>query len=82
MIDGTDLVIGGSQASTYRVPTTRVDPGDLIVTPDAPLVTLFVQDITEERGIQGIDPQPIESKSMCDQQYLRSRILREGGLRV
>lgn len=67
IIAGSDLVIGGSQASMYRVPTTRVDPGDLIATPDAPLVTLFMQDIADVRGIQGIDPQPIESKSMCDQ---------------
>jgi hypothetical protein len=64
--DSRDLN-AGSQASMYRVPTTRVDPGDLIATPDAPLVTLFMQDIADVRGIQGIDPQPIESKSMCDQ---------------
>jgi len=56
MVDVTDFVIDGSEGYVYRVPTTDVDRGDLIVTSDAPLATLFVQDIREDGTIRGIDP--------------------------
>jgi len=56
MVDVTDLVIDGSENYVYRVPTIGVDPGDLIVTSDAPLATLFVQDLREDGTIRGIDP--------------------------
>jgi hypothetical protein len=56
MVDVTDFVINGSQDYVYRVPTTRLYPGDLVVTSDSPLATLFVQDIREDGRIRGIDP--------------------------
>jgi hypothetical protein len=56
MIDVTDLVIDGSEDYVYRVPTTEVDRGDLIITSDAPFATLFVQDVQDGGGILGVDP--------------------------
>jgi hypothetical protein len=56
MIDVTDFVLEGSEDYIYRVPTTDVNLGDLVVTSDAPFGTLFVQAVQEEGGIQGIDP--------------------------
>lgn len=80
MVDVTDFVIDGSAEYVYRVPTTNVDPGDLIVTSDAPLVTLFVQNIRADGSIRGIDPLTNRIQHLrATDEYLQFGILREGG---
>jgi len=62
--DVTPLIIGGANNLIFRLPATTINPGDLIITSDYPVSSLFVLEVRDQAPgsgyVIGIDPNSSE----------------------
>lgn len=56
MLDVNDLTLDGADNYIYRLPVQSVKQGDLIITSDSPFSILYVQDVSKEGQLSGLNP--------------------------
>lgn len=56
MLDVSDLTLDGADNFIYRLPMQSVKQGDVIITSDSPFSVLFVQDVSDNGKLSGLDP--------------------------